>query len=220
LLTKALVALGCRVVANPVGVEKEEKTGMAMDSAARAEEKRDETEEMIKEMRLSLVRTVPLEFEKEGLGVIVEELEDSVDEVKGVEEDEDSVNETDEEDDDDEESAEALEVETKELVGSAEELVENAEDEEVLFWTAVEELIRLEDKLEGAWVEETTELLEADEDEEIAAELEEEAAAEELEEIAEEERARDAEDEDRTLELAFEDEGRTLELAFDDEEGL
>jgi hypothetical protein len=141
LLTKALEALGCRVVANPVGVEKEEKTGMAMDSAARAEEKRDETEEIIREMRLSLVRTVPLELEKEGLGVMVEELEDSVDEVKGVEEEEDSVNEADEEDDDDEESADELEVETKELVGSA---------EEVLFWTAVEELMRLEDELAGA----------------------------------------------------------------------
>lgn len=138
------------MVANPVGVENEEKTGMAMDSAARAEEKRDETEEIIKEMRLSLVRTVPLELEKEGVGVMVEELEDSVDEVKGVEEVEDSVNEADdEEDEDDEESADELEVETKELVGSVEEL-ENAEDEEMLFWTAVEELMRLEDELEEA----------------------------------------------------------------------
>lgn len=114
-----------------------------MDSAARAEEKREETEEMIKEMRLSLVRAVPLEDAKEGVGVMVadEEVEDSVDEVERVEEVEDSVNEFEEvEDEDDEESADEL-VETKELVGS----VEDAEADEVLFWTAEEELTRLED---------------------------------------------------------------------------
>ena len=111
-----------------------------MDSAARAEEKREETEEMIKEMRLSLVRAVPLEDAKEGVGVMVadEEVEDSVDEVERVEEVEDSVNESEEEDD--EERAGEL-VETKELVGS----VEDAEADEVLFWTAEEELTRLED---------------------------------------------------------------------------
>lgn len=112
-----------------------------MDSAARAEEKREETEEMIKEMRLSLVRAVPLEDAKEGVGVMVadEEVEDSVDEVERVEEVEDSVNEFEEEEDD-EERADEL-VETKELVGS----VEDAEADEVLFWTAEEELTRLED---------------------------------------------------------------------------
>ena len=106
-----------------------------MDSAARAEEKREETEEMIKEMRLSLVRAVPLEDAKEGVGVMVadEEVEDSVDEVERVEEVEDSVNESEEEEDDEERAGE--------LVGS----VEDAEADEVLFWTAEEELTRLED---------------------------------------------------------------------------
>jgi hypothetical protein len=102
--------------------------------------------------------------------------------------------------------------ETKELVGSVDEVVR---DEEVLSWPAEDELARLEDELEGVWVEETTELLKADEDKEIAEELEEDTAAEEVERIeelddtAEDERAWDAED----------DEGR-LELAFDDTEGL
>lgn len=88
---------------------------MAIDSAARAEEKRDETEEMMREMRLSLVRAVPLVLEKEGVGVMV--AEDEVEE--RVEEVEDSVNESEEvEAEEDEESAEELVEETKELVGS------------------------------------------------------------------------------------------------------
>jgi hypothetical protein len=58
---------------------------------------------------------------------------------------EDSV---DESEDDDEESAEELVVdETKELVGSVDEVVR---DEEVLSWPAEDELARLEDELENA----------------------------------------------------------------------
>lgn len=108
----------------PVGVEKEEKEGMEMDFAARAEEKRDSTEEMMEETNLSLVGMVPLVLAKEGVGEgEAEEEEDSVNEAEEV--DEDSIDELDEEeDDDDEESAEELELETKELVGVAEELDE------------------------------------------------------------------------------------------------
>jgi hypothetical protein len=188
-----------------VGVAKEENEGMEMDLAARAEEKRDSTEEMRREICFSLVLRVVFEEVKEGVGVVAAELE--------VEKVEDSVDESDEEEEeDDEEIAEELVVETKELVGSVDEVVR---DEEVLSWPAEDELARLEDELEGVWVEETTELLKADEDKEIAEELEEDTAAEEVERIeelddtAEDERAWDAED----------DEGR-LELAFDDTEGL
>jgi hypothetical protein len=170
--TNTLVALGCSVVPYPVGVAKEENEGIEMDFAARAEEKRDSTEEMRREMCLSFVSAVPLEA-KEGVGVGVEE--DSIDEDE-VEEVEDSVNESD---DDDEERAEELVVEeTKELVGSVDEVVR---DEEVLFWPAEDELTRLDD----AWMEEITELLEADEDEEITEELEEDAATVELERLKE-----------------------------------
>jgi hypothetical protein len=189
-----------------VGVAKEENEGMEMDLAARAEEKRDSTEEMRREICFSLVLRVVFEEVKEGVGVVAAELE--------VEKVEDSVDESDEEEEeeDDEEIAEELVVETKELVGSVDEVVR---DEEVLSWPAEDELARLENELEGVWVEETTELLKADEDKEIAEELEEDTAAEEVERIeelddtAEDERAWDAED----------DEGR-LELAFDDTEGL
>jgi len=182
---------------------------MAMDSAARAEEKREETEEMIKEMRLSFVRAVPLELEKEGVGVMV--ADDEVDdEVERVEEVEDSVNKSEEVEDDDEERADELVVETKELVGS----VEDAVAEEVLFWIVEEELMMLEDELEDTWVEETTELLEADDEEERAEELEDEAAADvELERLEE----LDDTAEEITLELAFDDEEIALELAFDEE---
>jgi hypothetical protein len=192
------------VVPYPVGVAKEENEGMEMDFAARAEEKRDSTEEMRREMCLSFVERVVFEEVKEGVGVGV--AEDSVDEVDvRNDEVEDSVDESEEDDDDDEERAEELVVETKELVGSVEEVVR---DEEVLSWPAEDELARLE----GAWVEEITELLEADEDEEITEELEEDAATveleriEELDETAEEERVWDAEDEETVLELAFDDE--------------
>jgi hypothetical protein len=178
-----------------VGVAKEEKEGMEMDLAARAEEKRDSTEEMRREMCFSLVLRVVFEEVKEGVGVVAAELE--------VEKVEDSVDESDEEEDD-EEIAEELVVETKELVGSVDKVVR---DEEVLSWPAVDELTRFED----ACVDDTTELLEADEDERITEELEEDAAAEELERIeelddtAEEERVWDAEDDEIVLELAFDD---------------
>jgi hypothetical protein len=178
------------VVPYPVGVAKEENEGIEMDFAARAEEKRDSTEEMRREMCLSFVERVVFEEVNEGVGVG----EDSVDESE----------------DDDEESAEELVVdETKELVGSVDEVVR---DEEVLSWPAEDELARLEDELENAWVEEITELLKADEDGEVAEELEENAATvelerlEELDETAEEERVWDAEDEETVLELAFDDE--------------
>jgi hypothetical protein len=140
--TKTLVALGWSVVSNPVGVAKEENEGMEMDFAARAEEKRDSTEEMMREMCFSFVERVPL-VAKEGLGVGVEE--DSVDELEVEDEEEevvegsideldevveDSVNESVEEDETDEEKAEELVVETKELETSVEEEVKDVEDEE------------------------------------------------------------------------------------------
>jgi hypothetical protein len=142
--TKTLVALGWSVVSNPVGVAKEENEGMEMDFAARAEEKRDSTEEMMREMCFSFVERVPL-VAKEGLGVGVEE--DSVDELEVEDEEEevvegsideldevveDSVNESVEEDETDEEKAEELVVETKELETSVEEEVKDVEDEEEL----------------------------------------------------------------------------------------
>jgi hypothetical protein len=121
-----------------VGVAKEENEGMEMDLAARAEEKRDSTEEMRREICFSLVLRVVFEEVKEGVGVVAAELE--------VEKVEDSVDESDEEEEDDEEIAEELVVETKELVGSVDEVVR---DEEVLSWPAEDELARLEDELEG-----------------------------------------------------------------------
>jgi hypothetical protein len=121
-----------------VGVAKEENEGMEMDLAARAEEKRDSTEEMRREICFSLVLRVMFEEVKEGVGVVAAELE--------VEKVEDSVDESDEEEEDDEEIAEELVVETKELVGSVDEVVR---DEEVLSWPAEDELARLEDELEG-----------------------------------------------------------------------
>jgi hypothetical protein len=142
--TKTLVALGWSVVSNPVGVAKEENEGMEMDFAARAEEKRDSTEEMMREMCFSFVERVPL-VAKEGVGVGVEEdsvdelevedeeeevVEGSIDELDGVVED--SVNESVEEDETDEEKAEELVVETKELETSVEEEVKDVEDEEEL----------------------------------------------------------------------------------------
>lgn len=161
-----------------MGVEKEEKEGMEMDFAARAEEKRDSTEEMMEETNLSLAGMVPLVLAKEGVGEgEAEEEEDSVNEAEEVEED--SIDELDEEEDG-EESAEELELETKELVGVAEEL-----DEAELLWTVDEELMVLEDVLE-----EMIELLE----EGIAEE--EDLAVDELDDTAEEEEAL----------LAFEDE--------------
>lgn len=173
------MALGCTLVPKPVGVEKEEKEGMEMDFAARAEEKRDSTEEMMEETNLSLAGMVPLVLAKEGVGAgEAEEEEDSVNEAEEVEED--SIDELEEEDDDDEESAEELELETKELVGVAEEL-----DEAELLWTVDEELTMLEDELE-----EMIELLE-----EGVAE-EEDLVVDELDDTAEEEEAL----------LAFEDE--------------
>jgi hypothetical protein len=54
-------------------------------------------------------------------------------------------------------------------------------------------------------VEETTELLEADEEEKIAEEPEEDTAAVELDDTAEEERVRDAEDVETMLERALVD---------------
>lgn len=139
------MALGWSVVSKPVGVAKEENEGMEMDCAARAEEKRDSTEEMMREMCFSFVRAVPL-VAKEGVGVGVEE--SSVDEVEVEEEEDevvegsideldevvdDSVNESvEEEDETDEEKAEELVVETKELETSVEEEVEDVEDEEEL----------------------------------------------------------------------------------------
>jgi hypothetical protein len=140
--TKTLVALGWSVVSNPVGVAKEENEGMEMDFAARAEEKRDSTEEMMREMCFSFVERVPL-VAKEGVGVGVEEdsvdelevedeeeevVEGSIDELDGVVED--SVNESVEGDETDEEKAEELVVETKELETSVEEEVKDVEDEE------------------------------------------------------------------------------------------
>jgi hypothetical protein len=122
-----------------VGVAKEENEGMEMDLAARAEEKRDSTEEMRREICFSLVLRVVFEEVKEGVGVVAAELE--------VEKVEDSVDESDEEEEeDDEEIAEELVVETKELVGSVDEVVR---DEEVLSWPAEDELARLENELEG-----------------------------------------------------------------------
>lgn len=111
-----------------MGVEKEENEGMEMDFAARAEEKRDSTEEMMEETNLSFVGMVPLVLAKEGVAEgeteDEEEEEDSVNEAEEV--DEDSIDELGEgeAEEEDEESAAELELETKELVGVAEELDE------------------------------------------------------------------------------------------------
>lgn len=169
---KALLALDCKTVPNPVGVAKEVMLGMEMVCAARAVEKRDSMEEIMMEACLSLTGNVELEVAKEGVAVgVMEEDEEVVEGAMEEEEVEDaSVDEVDASEDvlEEEDEAEELEEDSIDELEDEDEASELDDDEgsaeldgetaaELVVGTK-EELLEMADELEETAEDEADEL--------------------------------------------------------------
>lgn len=168
---KALLALDCRTVPNPVGVAKEVMLGMEMVCAARAVEKRDSMEEMMMEACLSLTGNVELEVAKDGVAVgVMEEDEEVVEGAMEEEEVEDaSVDEVDASGDVLEEEGDAKELEEDSIDELEDEASVELDDDEgsaeldeetaaELVVGTKEELLEMADELEETAEDEADEL--------------------------------------------------------------